>query len=52
MQLNLELTGLPDQILRVWESLDDEQRQAIVDRLRRLITRAVLDDRKDTNHDD
>lgn len=50
MQLNLNLLEMPGPIRQVWENLDDEQRQAVINKLSRLITKAVLETQ--TNEED
>ena len=42
MQLNLNFLEIPGPTKQVWESLDDEQRQAVIDKVSRLITKAAL----------
>jgi hypothetical protein len=41
VQLDLFLES-PGPAQEVWESLDDEQRQALIDKVSRLITKAAL----------
>jgi hypothetical protein len=43
VQLNLNFLEIPWPTRQVWESLDDEQRQAVIDMLSRLITKAALE---------
>ena len=43
MQMNLNFLETPGPTQQVWESLDDEQRQAVIDKLSRLITKAALE---------
>jgi hypothetical protein len=42
VQLNLSFLEIPGPTQQVWESLDDEQRQAVIDKVLRLITKAAL----------
>lgn len=42
MQLNLSFMEIAEPIQQMWEELDDEQRQAVIDRLKRLITKTAL----------
>jgi len=42
VQLNLSFLEIPGPTQQVWESLDDEQRQAVIDKVSRLITKAAL----------
>jgi hypothetical protein len=42
MQLNLSFMEIAEPIQQVWDELDDEQRQAAIDRLSRLITKTAL----------
>ena len=42
MQLNLSLLDVPGPNHQVWESLDDEQRQDVTDKMARLLGRAAL----------
>jgi hypothetical protein len=43
VQLYLSFLQLPAPSQQVWESLDDEQRQDVIDRLFPLIARAALE---------
>ena len=51
VQFNLDLPELQRPILKVWESLDDNQRQALIEKLSRLIVQAVLDESEVNNND-
>ena len=42
MQMNLSFLEIPGLTQQVWESLDDEQRQAVIEKVSRLITKAAL----------
>jgi hypothetical protein len=42
VQLNLSLLEVPGPSHRVWESLDNEQRQDVTDKVARLLGRAAL----------
>ncbi len=42
MQMNLSFMEVPEPIQQMWEELDDEPRQAVIDKLSRLITKAAL----------
>ncbi len=42
MQRNLSFMELPEPTQQVWENLDDEQRQAVIKKVLRLITKAAL----------
>lgn len=51
MQLKLELEK-QDPVRRTWESVDDEQRQAIINRLSRLIVQAAVQGQEEDSSDD
>lgn len=40
-QLNLNFANLPDPLLRVWEKLDPQQKQFIIETLARLLTKSA-----------
>ena len=40
--MNLSFLEIPGPTQQVWESLDDEQRQAVIEKVSRLITKAAL----------
>lgn len=40
--MNLSFMEVPEPIQQMWEELDDEPRQAVIDKLSRLITKAAL----------
>jgi predicted Fe-S protein YdhL (DUF1289 family) len=40
--MELSFLEIPGPTRQVWESLDDEQRQAVIDQVSRLITKAAL----------
>ena len=42
MQMNLSFLEIPGLTQQVWESLDDEQRQAVIEKVSRLITKTAL----------
>jgi hypothetical protein len=42
VQMDLIFLEIPGPTQQVWESLDDEQRQAVIDKMSRLITKAAL----------
>ena len=42
MQLNLSFLEIPEPTQQIWESLDYEQRQAVIEKLSRLITAAAF----------
>ena len=54
MQLNLSFLEIPGPNQRVWESLDDEQRQDVLDKLSRLIASAAiaLESNRENTEDD
>ncbi len=42
MQMDLSFLEIPRPTEKVWERLNDEQRQAVIDKVSRLITKAAL----------
>ena len=42
MQMNLSFMEVLEPIQQVWEELNDEQRETVIDKLSRLITKAAL----------
>ena len=53
MQLDLDfLEKIQSSGPKTWENLDDEQRQAIIEKLSRLIIQAVQICNQEENHDD
>ncbi len=40
--MNLSFMEVPEPIQQMWEELDDERRQAVIDKLSRLIIKAAL----------
>ena len=42
MQMDLSFLEVPGPTQQVWESLDDEQRQAVIDKVSRLIAKTAL----------
>jgi predicted Fe-S protein YdhL (DUF1289 family) len=42
VQMDLSFLEIPGPTQQVWESLDDEQRQAVIDKVSRLIMKAAL----------
>jgi len=38
-QLNLNFANLPDPLLHVWEGLDSQQKQIVIETLARLLTK-------------
>ncbi len=53
MQLNLSFLEIPGPTQQLWESLDHEQRQAVIEMLSRLIaTTALATEPNEENNDD
>ncbi len=51
-QLNLNFSNLPDPLLRVWDQLDSQQKQIIVETLARLLAKVTQSDKaEESNHD-
>jgi hypothetical protein len=51
-QLNLNFANLPDPLLRVWERLDSQQKQIIIETLARLLTKGTQSVKpKEPSHD-
>ncbi len=51
-QLNLNFSNLPDPLLRVWDKLNSQQKQIIVETLARLLAKVTQSDKaEESNHD-